>query len=95
MSSVDLRVALVNVAKRARTEALAGAPAGMVATYVELEVRHALAGHISPEWGVHCQSCSLKTGTPLRADISDDDVSIGDIEDPRWYQPDNDERTEE
>lgn len=40
-----LRAALTRIAGKARGEANDGAPAGMVATYIEIEVLHTLAAH--------------------------------------------------
>ena len=50
---------------RAETEAACGAPGGMVAVYVELEARHALAGHQAPEHGVDCTPCHQNLGGSL------------------------------
>jgi hypothetical protein len=53
----ELRAGLERVIQRARIEAGAGAPARMVAVYVEQEARHALDGHGRAINGVDCQIC--------------------------------------
>jgi hypothetical protein len=53
----ELRAGLERVIQRARVEAEVGAPARMVALYVELEARHALDGHGRAINGVDCQLC--------------------------------------
>lgn len=47
--------ALARISTLARREADAGAPAGMVATYVEIEVWHALVNHSGD--AQRCDSC--------------------------------------
>ena len=51
--------ALRQVVERARVEAQAGAPAIMVAIYVEAEAEHLIAGHIGDE--ANCDACLKQT----------------------------------
>lgn len=61
----ELEQGLRRASARADAEAEAGAPASMVATHVELEVRHALAGHTTPAFGCHCTPCHHALGGDL------------------------------
>jgi hypothetical protein len=51
-----MQLGLLAIAERARVEADAGAPAGMVARYVDMETRHVLGGHDGSD-GTRCEIC--------------------------------------
>jgi hypothetical protein len=58
--SEELRTGIIRIAQRAKVEAAAGAPAGMVATYVEIEARHILDGHDGE--AMNCAPCHEALG---------------------------------